>query len=124
GLYGSTEARGFWGRALSASSGQVTILTSSNPRRMAASARWRASPECPQITGSARTTITRRRVGISAFIVIGGDLSARGRTGWTGWGTDRGTPRGGGRAEGDEEVTGAVELATGDPGALERLAVE
>lgn len=42
----------------------MTIRTSSNPRVRATSARLRASPECPQMTGSARTTITSRFVGL------------------------------------------------------------
>ena len=46
---------------VSRSIGQVTMRTSSKPRCSAASARLRASPECPQITGSARTTMTSRR---------------------------------------------------------------
>ena len=41
--------------------GHVTMRTSVKPRWSAASARLRASPECPQITGSARTTMTSRR---------------------------------------------------------------
>ena len=40
------------------------MRTSSKPRVNATSARLRASPECPQITGSARTTITRRAGGL------------------------------------------------------------
>ncbi len=40
---------------------QVTMRTSVNPRSRAASARLRASPEWPQMTGSARTTMTSRR---------------------------------------------------------------
>ena len=60
GLYGSTRSSGFSGRpaASSRSMGHVTMRTSVNPRSRAVSARLRASTECPQITGSARTMMT------------------------------------------------------------------
>mgnify|MGYP003590433573 CR=1 FL=1 len=65
GLYGVTWSMGLSGSpaASSRSRGQVTMRTSSKPRVRATSARQRASPECPQMTGSARTTMTRRFVG-------------------------------------------------------------
>ncbi len=59
-------------RPASVGIGHVTMRTSSKPRVSATSARLRASPECPQITGSARTTITRRFVA-----VMGGSSRAR-----------------------------------------------
>ena len=63
---GSSRSSGLSGSpaACSAAIGQVSSRTSSKPRVSATSARLRASPEWPQITGSARTTITSRRAGV------------------------------------------------------------
>ena len=104
------------------------MRTSSNPRCRAASARLRASPECPQMTGIGaddddETAVSgSRRSSVSSRQRL--QLRRSGGTGAHGRGADGACPIARRRAELDEQVAGAVELRAGDPGALERLAVE
>src|SRR6478735_4115019 len=103
--------------------GQVTMRTSSKPRWRAASARFRASPECPQMTGSARTTITRRRSVFTSAPRSAPQRGGRG-VGADGRGSDGGPPVAGLRAEPNVQAPAAVELRARQPGAIESLAVE
>src|SRR5215207_3587675 len=124
-LYGSIRSSGFKGSPADSrrSSGQVTMRTSVNPRSRAVSARFRASTECPQMTGSALTMMMSLvgLVMISPFDVggkcSGGDGSDGGRA-------IKCAPPAGFGAEFYAQVSAVVHLVAAQPRAGQWCAVE